>query len=50
MNKKTPNKKNAREKILNILNKIQKSRSQINFDSENARTSLAEAIASELEL
>jgi len=50
MNKKMPNKKIAREKILNILNKIQKRRSQINFDSEDARISLAEVIASELEL
>ena len=48
--KKTPNKKIAREKVLNILNKIQKGRNQINFDSESARMTLAEIIASELEL
>ena len=34
MNEKTPNKKISRDKILNILNKIQKGRNQINFDSE----------------
>ena len=50
MKKKTPNKKIAREKVLNILNKIQKGRNQINFDSESARMTLAEIIASELEL
>jgi hypothetical protein len=49
MNEKTPNKKISRDKILNILNKIQKSRNQINFDSENARMTLAEIIASELD-
>ena len=44
-----PNKKVARDKILNILNKIQKERNQINFDSENVRITLAEIIASELD-
>ena len=50
MNEKTPNKKISRDKILNILDKIQESRNQINFDSKNARITLAEIIASELEL
>ncbi len=50
MNKKTPNKKISRDKILNILNKIQKERKQINFDSKGARMTLAEIIAAELEL
>ena len=50
MNEKTPNKKISRDKILNILNKIQKGRNQINFDSESVRMTLAEIIASELEL
>ena len=59
MNEKTPNKKISRDKILDILNKnkildilnkIQKGRNQINFDSESARMTLAEIIASELEL
>jgi hypothetical protein len=49
MNEKTPNKKISRDKILNILNKIQKGRNQINFDSESVRMTLAEIIASELE-
>ena len=44
-----PNKKVARDKILDILNKIQKERNQINFDSESARMTLAEIIASELD-
>ena len=50
MNEKTQNKKISRDKILNILNKIQKGRNQINFDSESVRMTLAEIIASELEL
>lgn len=50
MNEKTPNKKISRDKILNILNEIQKGRNQINFDSESARMTLAEIVASELEL
>jgi hypothetical protein len=49
MNEKTPNKKISRDKILNILNKIQKGRNQINFDSESARITLAKTIASELD-
>ena len=50
MNEKIPNKKISRDKILNILNKIQKGRNQINFDSESARMTLAEIIVLELEL
>jgi len=50
MNEKIPNKKILQIKILNILDKIQESRNQINFDSKNARITLAEIIASELEL
>lgn len=48
MNKKMPNKKILQEKILNILNEIQRKRSQINFDSQSARADLAETIASDL--
>ncbi len=43
-----PNKKILQEKILNILNEIQRKRSQINFDSQSARADLAETIASDL--
>ena len=37
-----------REKILQILNEIGKKRSQINFDSESARQSIASVIVDEL--
>ena len=50
MNEKTPNKKILQEKILNILNEEQDKQNQINFDSESVRMTLAEIIASELEL
>jgi hypothetical protein len=49
MNKKMPNKKILQEKILNILNEIQRKRSQINFDSQSARIDLSEIIASALD-
>ena len=64
MNEKTPNKRmyivenkditweydedSLREKILQILNEIGKKRSQINFDSEAARQSIASVIVDEL--
>ena len=48
MKEKTPNNKTLKEKILDILNKIQSKRSQINFDSQSARADLAETIASDL--
>ena len=49
MNKKMPNKKILQEKKLNILNEIQRKRSQINFDSQSARIDLSEIIASSLD-
>ena len=64
MNEKTPNKRmyivenkditweydkdSLREKILEVLNQIRIERSQINFDSETARQSIASVIADEL--
>ena len=37
-----------RAKILEILDKLRKDRSQINFDSESARQSIASVIVDEL--
>ena len=64
MNEKTPNKRmyvvenkditweydedSLREKILKVLNQIRIERSQINFDSESARQSIASVIVDEL--
>ena len=41
-------KDSLREKILEVLNQIRIERSQINFDSETARQSIASVIADEL--
>ena len=41
-------KDSLREKILEVFNQIRIERSQINFDSETARQSIASVIADEL--
>ncbi len=50
MNKKTPNKHNDESLIFEILNEISRKRTQINFDSEEARRQIAKEIADKCEL
>ena len=49
MNKKTPNKHDDESLILEILNEISKKRTQINFDSKEARRQIAKEIANKYE-
>ena len=44
-----PNKHNAESLILETLNEISKKRTQINFDSEEARRQIAKEIADKCE-
>ena len=49
VNEKSPNKNNDESLIFEILNEISKKRTQINFDSEEARRQIAKEIADKSE-